>query len=75
MYPHGLYIQLVDRLTGDVVTFPGGSKAEADLVALIRDAVVARGVGVFRTSAHVAADVEDAVRSVFYDFKMRTVLG
>ena len=69
-----LFLQIVYP-NGEVVRFPGGGNPprehtlEADLIEMIAKEVVSRGVGVFRTEAHVEADIRDGTRKALQDFK------
>ena len=42
-----------------------GVRLDQDLVAACRAAILARGVGLFRTQAHVAADIDAGLYEVF----------
>jgi hypothetical protein len=57
---------------GTPITFPAGGVFERDLIAAVTDAVVRRGVGVFRTEAHVRAAVADGMQEVLVGLKRQT---
>lgn len=65
------WLQIVDR-SGVVVTLPGGGKLERDLIAECTRAIVAKGVGVFRTQAQVAAAIEAGITDVMRSIKQET---
>ena len=63
-------MQVVVRGTNKVVArWPPGDDEERDLVAAIAAGVRAKGVGVFRTEAHVVAAVEGVVRDALLSVK------
>ncbi len=53
---------------GETIRFNGGGQFEMDLVEACTQAIVKRGVGVFRTEAHVrqaiTEGIEEAVRGL-----------
>lgn len=59
----------ITRLDGDPVHLVPGGHGERDLIAAILDAAIAKGVGLFRTEAHVRADLEAAVEEVLTNLK------
>ena len=63
-------LQIIDR-DGHVVVnpFTGGGPMERELVTRCVEEVVARGVGLFRTEAHVAQDVRDGVQAAIQGLK------
>lgn len=54
---------------GTPIRFSAGERVEMDLRATIKDAILKRGVGVFRTEAHVAQDIEDGIADALETFK------
>lgn len=60
---------------GETVRFPGGGNPprdhtlEADLIEIITKDIVSRGVGLFRTTAHVELDIREGIRKALQDFK------
>jgi hypothetical protein len=65
-------LQIVDQ-QGRVVVSPfTAGKLEMDLVEACVSEVVARGVGVGRTSAHVAQDVRDGIVAAIQALKDHT---
>ena len=55
----------------EVVRLPGGGPLERDLIAACTEAVVKRGVGLFRSEAHVtraiAAGITEAIMALKQD--------
>ena len=72
IYSGRLHLQIIKPATGEVVNFPAGEKAEADLIAICTEEIVALGVGLFRTEAHVKADIAAGLIAAFSTFKART---
>ena len=65
-------LQIVD-LHGAVVVSPfAAGKLEMDLIEHCVAEVVARGVGIGRTEAHVAQDVRDGIRAAIQALKDQT---
>jgi hypothetical protein len=62
-------LQIVLKSTGEVVQWAPGLRIETDLVADLVKRVVAKGVGFGRSSNHVAKDVEEAIKELFWDMK------
>ena len=64
-------LQIVRAETGEVVRFPGGGPLERDLIDACTEAIVSRGVGMWRTEAHVreaiAAGMTEAIMSLKRD--------
>ena len=52
--------------------FPGGGPLERDLIAACTEAIVKRGVGVFRTEAQVKAAILAGITEVVMDLKNDT---
>jgi len=52
----------------DVILRPGGS-GERDLIDDIVDRIMSKGVGFFRTEAHVKNDITEAVTEVLHELK------
>ena len=74
MYPHGLLLQIVEAQrdgTFKVITFPGGSKAEADLIQLCTNEIVKRGVR-FHSQTHIQADIAAGIFNALAKFKAHT---
>lgn len=66
-------LQIIEAATGEVVQrWLPGLAAEVELIDNLATRVVAKGVGVGRTAAHVKADVIDAMQELLHDLK-RTV--
>jgi hypothetical protein len=64
-------IQVVHRETGKVVSWAPGLDVEKQLVSELVDRVRAKGVGILRTTEHVARDVHAALEELLYDLKSR----
>ena len=63
-------IQIVHIPTGKVArSWAPGLAVEKQFVDEIIDRVQQKGVGVFRTEAHVLADVQEAITELLYDLK------
>lgn len=54
---------------GTVARFHGGREVELDLRKAIRDEIMKRGVGLWRTEAHVAKDIDDGIKAAIEAFK------
>lgn len=66
------WLQIVD-VNGKVVTLPdAGGKLERDLIAACTNAIVSKGVGVFKTEAQVRKAIEDGITETFTDLKLKT---
>ena len=55
------------------VVFDANGPLEVELRAAIKAAILARGVGVFRTEARVAAAIDAGVHEVIHGLKERTI--
>lgn len=64
-------LQIVDR-QGSVVRLPGGGVLERDLIDACTRAIVARGVGVLRTEAHVRQAITDGITDTIRALKRET---
>ena len=60
-----------------VVRFPAGGLLERDFIATCTEAIVARGVGLLKTEAHVRADIAAGITEAILSLKLqtRTVVG
>lgn len=65
-------LQIVDAQTKQVVKLTAGGRLERDLLTDCTAAIVKRGVGLFRTEAHVAKDIQDGLEEVFSQLKYET---
>lgn len=52
-----------------VAAWPPGATGELDLIESVAEAVRAKGVGLFRTEAHVINDVREVLRQTLYALK------
>jgi hypothetical protein len=66
------YLQIANVTTGDVVTLPGGGKLEADLIEACTTEALKRGVGFFRTEAHVREAIKEGFVAVISNLKRET---
>ena len=64
-------MQIIDRKTGEVVQFEPGKVVETDFVEDCVEQVVRLGVGLGRTSNHVAADVRQGLEDAIWSLKRR----
>ncbi len=65
------YMQIVDKKTGEAVQFEPGLTVEKDFVEDCVKCIVARGVGLGRTSAHVAEDIRQGIVESIRELKLR----
>lgn len=66
-------LQIVDaQPPHDVVRLPGGGALEADLIEVCAAAIVKRGVGMFRTEAHVRQAVTEGMTEAIRGLKAQT---
>lgn len=64
-------MQIVDKRTGSVVEFEPGLTVEMDFITDVVQRVLDKGVGVFRTEAHVAADIRSGIEEAIYALKVK----
>lgn len=62
-------LRVLDSTDGSYVEWAPGRPIERVFVVDLCNRVVAKGVGIFRSSAHVRADVEVAVTELLLDLK------
>lgn len=63
-------LQVVVASSGQVVaSWPPGRDQEQDFITAVCDRVIAKGVGVGKTSAHVHADVRAALEETLFEVK------
>lgn len=65
-------LQIVDP-DGGTVRLPGGGRLELDLVEACTASIVRRGVGVFRTEAHVRQAIAAGIAEAIAGLKRDTV--
>lgn len=58
---------------GSKLPFSAGGQFERDLVESIKKAVIAKGVGLWKSEAHVAQDIEDGIKEVLLNLKRETL--
>jgi hypothetical protein len=68
-----LFLLQIVKPDGTVVQMPGGGPLERDLVRACTDAIVAKGVGLFKTEAQVKAAIEAGIAETIRDLKFDTV--
>lgn len=68
-----VFLLQIVKPDGSVVQLPGGGKLERDLVAACTDAIVSKGVGVFKTEAHVKAAIAAGMAEAIRDLKWETI--
>ncbi len=54
---------------GTAIPFHAGSSFERDLVQVCKRAILAKGVGLWKTEAHVAKDIEDGIAEAIRELK------
>lgn len=54
---------------GSELVFDGGGVFERNLISACKEAIVKRGVGIGRTTTHVAKDIEDGIREAIMALK------
>lgn len=62
-------MQVIDRETGEAVTFEPGLRDEKNFVDACVNRVVDLGVGIGRTASHVASDVRTALELELLNLK------
>ena len=77
--PHIIFGQQLHMFLLQIVTpegiaarFPGGGPLEREFIQACVDAIVAKGVGIGRTEAHVAIVAADAIRETILALKADT---
>lgn len=63
------YHVCIHRNDGQAVTLKPGSHGERELCTAIIEAAVAKGVGLFRTEAHVRQALHEAIHDVLHAVK------
>lgn len=63
------YVIAITRADGGRVLLKPGGHAERDLIASVTDAVIGRGVGLFRTEAQVRAAIAQGFDEVLHAMK------
>lgn len=68
--PSRYVLQVVEKGSGRIVaSWPPGLREEQDVIAAIVDGVRAKGVGIFKTEAHVIEAVRSVVADALYQVK------
>lgn len=65
-------LQIVDASRRVVACVPGGGELETDLIEHCVRTILAKGVGIGRTSAHVEQDIRDGIREALQSLKDQT---
>ena len=68
-------LQIVHRLTGEVVRFEPGRQVERDFVDDCVAKIVGKGVGWTKSTAHVARDVRAGIEEAIFELKARVPPG
>ena len=72
MTPSRYRLQVIDAMTGELVMgWQPGDRVELEMAADLAQRVKAKGVGVFRTEAHVLTDLRAAFGEMLYELKRR----
>jgi hypothetical protein len=71
--PDHFLLQIVTP-EGEHVRFRAGGLIEANLIEICTQQILSRGVGLFRTQAHVEQDIRAGLAAALYEFKRTTVL-
>lgn len=66
-------LQIVDAQGGRVAKFPSGGAVEKELIGSCTEAIVAKGVGMFRTEATVRAAIAEGIEETIHDLKRKTL--
>ena len=64
-------MQIVDKRSGEVVQFEPGLSVEINFIDDCVTRILAKGVGVFRTQAHVAQDVRLGIEEAIHALKRK----
>ncbi len=62
-------LQIASVDTGKVVEWAPGLAAETELIDNLCARVQVKGIGIFRTEAHVLADIREATEELLHDLK------
>lgn len=64
-------LRIITEHNDKVVEFEPGLAAEIDFVDECVSHILAKGVGLFHTSAHVEQDIRDGIEEVIYGLKAK----
>lgn len=64
-------MQIIHAESNTVVEFEPGREIECDFIVDCVERIIAKGVGVFRTSAHVEQDVKDGIQEAIFALKSK----
>lgn len=67
-----MFLLQIVRPDGSVVQFPGGGPLEVEFIETATAAIVAKGVGVGKSEAHVADDIRAGLTETIYALKYNT---
>jgi hypothetical protein len=62
-------VHILDTETGAEAALLPGGRGERDLVDAVLAAIVKRGVGIFRTEAHVAQAIQEGMQEALFALK------
>lgn len=66
------HIAIVSAHDGIVAKIPGGGELETDLIELIVQHILAKGVGLFKSKKHVEQDIREGVKQAIMGLKAQT---
>lgn len=67
-------LQIVDKLHNEVVQFEPGLSVEINFIDDCVTRAISKGIGLGRTSNHVAQDIRDAIEESIYELKLKVRL-
>lgn len=62
-------MQVVDRVSGTIINFEPGLSVEVNFIDDCVTKIIARGVGLLRTSNHVEQDIRDGIEEAILALK------
>lgn len=66
------WLQIVDK-NGVIAKLPGGGELEAEIIDLIANTVIAKGVGFLRTEADVERKIREGTQEAIMSLKRKTI--
>lgn len=64
-------MQIIDKRSGTVVEYEPGLSVEINFIDDCVTRILAKGVGFFRTEAHVSTDVRAAIEEAIHALKLK----
>lgn len=64
-------MQILDSITGDLVEWEPGLRIESEFITDCVSRILAKGVGMFRTSDHVGKDISNGIEEAILDLKRK----